>query len=171
MISDKALRIFADASDTTVSQAIGTTAAVTTYSNYNIDLVGNVPTSGNNPNSNGLQYRDIGEGDDLYLAITVATTFVGGTSVQFVVQAGTDKAQPPAGVIDLGTSNAVLTADLAAGYQVFVRINPLWAKNGLRYLSAKMVGVGTFSAGAVFGDIVTDISDSKKFYASGFSVV
>jgi hypothetical protein len=171
MISDKALRLFAGSSDTNVGQAIATSAAATTYSNYNIDLVGNVPTSGSNPNSNGLQYRDIGEGQDLYLAITVSTAFVGGTSVQFVVQAGTDSAQPPTGVIDLGSSNAVLTADLAAGSQVYVRINPIAAKTGLRYLSAKMVGVGTFSAGAVFGDVVTDIADSKKFYASGFSVV
>ena len=116
-----------------------------------------------------LQARDIGEGMDLYMAVTVITAFVGGTSIEFIVKGSTD-ATIVTGDTTLGTSGAIGVGNLTAGAQFFVRINPQFASTGLRYIGAFYDVSGTFSAGTVTTDIVLDISDPKKFYSSGFSV-
>ena len=113
--------------------------------------------------------RDMGEGEALYAVFTVTTAPVGGTSTQFDVIAATDAALS-ANVVTLGTSGAVLTANLPVGTQVAVRINPQIASRGQQYLGAKYTVAGTQTAGAVTCDLVHDIQDGKKFYASGFSV-
>jgi len=113
--------------------------------------------------------RDIGEGQDLYMNFAVTTALAGGTSVKFeVIQA--DNAALSSNVQVIGSSDAVLTAALVAGYNTAVRINPQVASNGKRYLGARYTISGTYTAGAVTADIVTDIQDGKKFYASGFTV-
>lgn len=117
-----------------------------------------------------LQARDIGEGTDLYMAVTVITTFAGGTSIEFIVKGSTD-ATIVTGDTTLGTSGVILTAALTAGAQFFVRINPQFASLGQRYIGAFYDVTGTMTAGTVTTDIVLDISDPKKFYSSGFSVV
>jgi hypothetical protein len=35
---------------------------------------------------------------------------------------------------------------------------------------ARYTSTGTYTAGSIFADVVTDIYDSKKFYGSGFTV-
>jgi hypothetical protein len=52
-----------------------------------------------------------------------------------------------------------------------VRLNPQIASLGKRYLGARYTVSGTNSAGKVTADIVMDVQDGKKFYASGFTVV
>ena len=43
---------------------------------------------------------------------------------------------------------------------------------GLRYLGViYTVATGPMTAGTITADIVTEIQDGKKFYASGFTVV
>ena len=116
-----------------------------------------------------LQARDIGEGTDLYMAVTVITGFAGGTSIEFLVKGSTD-ATIVTGDTTLGTSGAILLAALTAGAQFFVRINPQFASLGQRYIGAFYDVTGTMTAGTVTTDIVLDISDPKKFYSSGFSV-
>jgi len=143
MITDKLLRVSTD-------QALTTTAVSTDT----IDL---------------SVARDIGEGQDLYMNFAVTTALAGGTSVKFeVIQA--DNAALSSNVQVIGSSDAVLTAALVAGYNTAVRINPQVASNGKRYLGARYTISGTYTAGAVTADIVTDIQDGKKFYASGFTV-
>jgi hypothetical protein len=143
MITDKLLRVSTD-------QALTTTAVSTDT----IDL---------------SVARDIGEGMDLYMNFAVTTALAGGTSVKFeVIQA--DNAALSSNVQVIGSSDAVLTAALVAGYNTAVRINPQVASNGKRYLGARYTISGTYTAGAVTADIVTDIQDGKKFYASGFTV-
>lgn len=143
MITDKLLRVSTD-------QALTTTAVSTDT----IDL---------------SVARDIGEGHDLYMNFAVTTALAGGTSVKFeVIQA--DNAALSSNVQVIGSSDAVLTAALVAGYNTAVRINPQVASNGKRYLGARYTISGTYTAGAVTADIVTDIQDGKKFYASGFTV-
>jgi len=165
MISDKNLRLFANSSDTTVAQDVYS-ASTTVNASFTVDL-----RSGTNVNggTTTTQNRDIGEGDDLYLAITVATTFVGvGASMTFNVFTATDTGTT--GRIVVGTSGAVPITNLKAGQQLYVRINPVIGV-GQRYLTADAVTSGaSTTAGAIFGDIVTDIADSKKFYGSGFVV-
>jgi hypothetical protein len=144
MITDKFLRV----SD---AQALTTTAVSTDK----VDL---------------SQARDIGEGDDLYMVFTVGTALAGGTSVNFQVTVADDAALST-NATTIGMSGVIATASLVAGAQFSVRLNPQIASLGRRYLGATYTIVGTFTAGTVTADIVTDIQDGKKFYASGFSVV
>lgn len=143
MITDKLLRVSED-------QALTTTAV----SADTIDL---------------SVARDIGEGEELYMNFAVTTALTGGTSVKFeVVQsASADLSSPTV----IGSTDAVAAASLVAGYNTAVRINPQIGGNGQRYIGARYTIVGTFSAGKVTADVVTNIQDGKKFYASGFTVV
>lgn len=113
--------------------------------------------------------RDMGEGEPIYAVFTITTACVGGTSTQFDVIATSD-AGLTTNVITVGSSGAVLTANLTLGAQIAVRLNPQIASKVQQYLGAKYTVVGTQTAGAVTCDIVHDIQDGKKFYASGFSV-
>lgn len=144
MITDKFLRV----SD---AQAITTTAVSTDK----IDL--------------GTA-RDIGEGEDLYMVFTVGTAMAGGTSINFQATVADDAALST-NATTIGMSGVILTAALTAGAQFAVRLNPQIASLGRRYLGATYTAVGTFTAGTVTADIVTDIQDGRKSYASGFSVV
>lgn len=143
MITDKLLRVSED-------QALTTTAVSTDK----IDL---------------SVARDIGEGQDLYMNFAVTTALAGGTSVKFevVTSASADLSSPTV----VGSTDAIVTASLVAGYNTAVRINPQIASLGQRYLGARYTISGTYSAGKVTADVVTDIQDGKKFYASGFAVV
>jgi hypothetical protein len=143
MITDKLLRVSTD-------QALTTTAV----SADTIDL---------------SVARDIGEGEELYMNFAVTTALTGGTSVKFeVVQsASADLSSPTV----IGSTDAVAAASLVAGYNTAVRINPQIGGKGQRYIGARYTIVGTFSAGAVTADVVKNIQDGKKFYASGFTVV
>ncbi len=144
MITDKLLRVSED-------QAITTTAVSTDK----IDL---------------SVARDIGEGQDLFMNFAVTTAFSGGTSVKFEVVIA-DDAAISSNVEVVGSSDAVLTAALVAGKNEAVRINPKIASLGRRYLAARYTVSGTYSAGKVTADVVMDIQDGRKFYASGFAVV
>ena len=143
MITDKFLRV----SD---AQAV-TTTAVSTDS---IDL---------------SLARDIGEGQDLFFNFAVGTAFAGGTSVQFEVIVA-DNAALTTNPTVVGSSAAVATASLVAGKMEAVRVNPQIASLGRRYLGARYTVVGTMTAGTVTADLVTDIQDGRKSYASGFTV-
>jgi predicted RecA/RadA family phage recombinase len=116
------------------------------------------------------QARDMGEGADLQVAFNVGTALTGGTSVKFEVIIA-DNAALSSNVVVIGSSDAILTAALVAGYSTAVRLNPQIASLGKRYLGARYTVSGTYSAGTVTADIVETIQDGKKFYASGFSVV
>lgn len=144
MITDKFLR-FSDA------QAITTTAVSTDK----IDL---------------SQARDIGEGDDLYAVFTVGTAFAGGTSAQFSVVVADDAALTT-NVTTIAMTGVITTANLTAASQFIVRLAPLIGSLGRRYLGGSYTVVGTMSAGTVTADIVTDIQDGKKSYATGFAVL
>jgi len=111
--------------------------------------------------------RDIGAGEDIYMYFTVPVALAGGTSVTF--QAITSAAAALTSPTIVGSSNAVVTASLVAGYKTAIRINPSLFANGQRYLGAQYTISGTYSSGSVTADIVHDIADFKT-YASGFSV-
>jgi hypothetical protein len=113
--------------------------------------------------------RDIGEGEALYMNFAVITALTGGTSVKFEVisSAAANLGSPTV----IGSSDAIVTADLVAGRNVAVRINPQIATNGQRYLGARYTISGTYSAGTVTADVVMNIQDGRSFYASGFTVV
>tara|TARA_R100000654_G_scaffold1736_1_gene6384 strand:- start:6668 stop:7099 length:432 start_codon:yes stop_codon:yes gene_type:complete len=142
MITDKLLRVSED-------QAITTTA----FSTDTIDL---------------SVARDIGEGTALYMNFAVTTALANGTSVKFevVTSANANLSSPTV----IGSSDAITTANLTAGKNVVVRINPDIAGKGKRYLGARYTVSGTYNAGKITADIVETIGDGRKFYASGFTV-
>jgi len=143
MITDKLLRVSTD-------QALTTTAVSTDTIDLSIA-------------------RDMGEGDSLYMNFAVTAALTGGTSVKFEVisSAAANLGTPTV----IGSTDAIVTADLVAGKNVAVRINPQIASKGQRYLGARYTISGTYSAGTVTADVVTNIQDGQKFYASGFTVV
>ena len=143
MITDKLLRVSTDQALTTTSVSTDT-----------VDL---------------SVARDMGEGGELIMNFAVTAALTGGTSVKFEVIGATNAALST-GVVVIGSSDAVVTADLVAGKNVAVRINPQIASTGQRYLGARYTISGTYTAGTVTADIVADLQDGRKFYASGFSV-
>jgi hypothetical protein len=143
MITDKLLRVSED-------QALTTTAVSTDT----IDL---------------SVARDMGEGGDLYMHFAVTTALAGGTSVKFEVisSASANLGSPTV----IGSTDAIVTASLVAGYNTAVRINPQIASLGQRYLGARYTISGTYTSGKVTADVVLDIQDGRKFYPSGVTVV
>jgi hypothetical protein len=143
MITDKLLRVSED-------QALTTTAVSTNT----IDL---------------SVARDMGEGQELFMNFAVTAALTGGTSVKFEViqSASADLSSPTV----IGSTDAVVTASLVAGYNTAVRVNPQIGSKGQRYIGARYTISGTYSAGTVTADVVATIQDGKKFYASGFTVV
>ena len=111
--------------------------------------------------------RDMGAGEELYVYFTVPTALAGGTSVTFQVITSAAAALTSPTIV--GSTNAIVTASLVAGYKTAVRINPSVFANGQRYLGAQYTIVGTYTSGTVTCDIAADIADFKT-YASGFSV-
>ena len=144
MITDKLLRVSTD-------QAVTTTAVSTDT----IDL---------------SVARDMGEGGDLYMNFAMTEAFAGGTSTNFEIIVA-DNAALSSNVVVVGASGAVATAGLTLGANVAVRVNPQIASLGKRYMGARYTVSGTNTAGKVTADVVMDIQDGKKFYASGFSVI
>lgn len=142
MITDKTLRVSTD-------QAVTTTAVSTDTIDLSIA-------------------RDMGEGHPLYANFAVTTAFSGGTSIKFEVISSASAALSSPTVI--GSSDAVVTASLTLGANFAVRVNPQIASKGQQYLGVRYTVSGTYTAGTVTADFVTDIQDGKKFYASGFSV-
>jgi hypothetical protein len=144
MITDKLLRVSTD-------QAVTTTAVSTDTVDLSVA-------------------RDMGEGGDLYMNFAMTEAFAGGTSTNFEVIIA-DNAALSSNVVVIGASGAIVTASLTLGTNVAVRLNPQIASLGKRYLGARYTVSGTNSAGKVTADMVTDVQDGKKFYASGFTVV
>jgi hypothetical protein len=65
----------------------------------------------------------------------------------------------------------VLLAGLTAGRQYVVALPPQIASLGLRYLGARYDVNGTNpTTGSILAEIVHNVQDGRKFYASGFSV-
>jgi hypothetical protein len=112
--------------------------------------------------------RDIGEGHPLYMVFTIIAAFNTLTSLDLQVVASAN-ANLSSHVV-LAQTN-VLLAGLTAGRQYVVTIPPQIASLGLRYLGARYDVNGTSpTTGSVLTQIVVDIQDGRKFYASGFSV-
>lgn len=151
MITDKLLVV--SGSNTPGSAITGQAITADAYSTDTIDL--------------GTA-RDIGEGENLYMVFTIVTDFNTLTSLdlQVVISANANLSSHTV----LAETN-VLLANLTAGKQYVVALPPQIASLGLRYLGARYDVQGSNpSTGSILAEIVHNIQDGKKFYASGFSV-
>jgi len=122
--------------------------------------------------------RDVGEGEDLYVSFSVGTAFTAAgaaTLTPTVVVSAADTLTTPT---TLGTGGTIAVASLVAGYTFVIRVNPQLfyssttnSSLGLRYLGViYTVATGPMTAGTITADVVLDIQDGKKFYASCFLV-
>ena len=114
--------------------------------------------------------RDIGEGEDLYLRFQVGTVFAGLTALELQFIAADDAALTT-NVTVIDSSGAIPVASLTAGARFVLDLNPRIGSNGQRYIGARYVITGTGTTGTLFADLGLEISDGKKFYPSGFSVI
>lgn len=163
MYVDQNLRLSGNFASPNVGQSI---TSGTIYSTNCVDLNSGTNVSGGTTTA---QNRDIGEGQDLYVVCTVGTAFSGGTNVQVDVIVADDTALTTNTKV-IGTFGTILTAALVNGAEFVARINPQIGTVGQRYLGVRYTVSGTYSAGTIFADVVSDIYDSKKFYAGGFTV-
>ena len=162
MITDNLLMLSGTTSSTTgvtTGQDLSQVAAA--YNSENIVDTGNATNIA----------RDMGEGEDLYIVFTVTESFVGvgaTVAINCVVSAATALTTPTT----VGSVAATGVASLTLGAQFVVRINPLVASLGLRYLGViYTIATATTTAGAMTAYVVKDFQDGKKFYASGFTVL
>jgi hypothetical protein len=167
MISDALLRLSGTA---TAGQAH--TIALTTvwYSTNVVDLASSTNVSGGTTTS---QNRDIGEGEDLYVVFTIGTLATGAAGAVTTAEVTiSTSATDGAGTITVLGTTAIPYTGLVSGQQFVTRINPQMGSVGARYLGVRYTNNATAWVGSptIFADVVTDISDSKKFYGSGFTV-
>lgn len=159
---------------------LGSTGAITTAATYItgtsgtpdvVDLQSGTAYSATASGvAQGTQSRDIGAGADLYVMFTVttATATSGSADCTFQVVASSSSTLASSNVV-IGETSPI-SAPIAVGTQIPVRINPLViGSSALRYLGARVVTTGTHTAGAVSADIVDDIQD-RRTYAGGFVV-
>jgi hypothetical protein len=112
--------------------------------------------------------RDIGEGSDLFMVFTVVTAFDNLTSLDLEVVTSANANLSSHTVL---AETNVLLAGLTAGKQYVVALPPQIASLGQRYLGARYDVNGTApTTGSILAEIVHNIQDGRKFYASGFSV-
>ena len=114
--------------------------------------------------------RDLGEGYELDLRVLVGTAFAGATSIEF--QAITaDDAGLTTNALLLATTGPIPVASLVAGARFVSDINPRIGSKGQRYLGARVVVVGTSTAGTCFIDFGIEVQDGQKFYPNGFALL
>lgn len=116
------------------------------------------------------QNRDIGEGTELNLRLGVTTAFTGLTALTAEIIVADDAALTT-NVTVIGSTGAIPVASLVAGARFACGANPRIGSKGQRYLGVRYTPTGTGTAGAVIGEIGTDIADGQKFYPSGFAVL
>lgn len=112
-----------------------------------------------------LQARDIGEGENLYMAFTVVIGFAGTGSVE--MQIVTDDNDAISSPTVIASTGAVAVASLAAGKQYFLQIPPQVASLGEQFLAARYVTASSPTTGTILAQVVLDLQDGMKFYARG----
>ena len=162
MITDNLLMLSGTTSSTTgVTTGQNLAQAAGSYISENVIDTGNATNIA----------RDIGEGEPLYIVFTVTEAFVGATAtlaMNCVVSAAVGLGTPTS----VGSVAATGVASLTLGAQFVVRINPLVASLGLRYLGVNYtIATATTTAGKMSAYIVKDFQDGKKFYKSAFEIV
>lgn len=154
MIIDKELQ-FAD----------GTWAPTATGVNISPNVLDTSPLGGI-PTANGG--RNIGEGEDLYLVITVKTTATSSGSATVTFNLRTDSnANLTTAPVDLIATAAIAVANLTAGTQFKLKLPNATYK---KFIGVNAnIGTAVLTAGAFEAEIVKDLSSNTK-YAGGFSI-
>jgi hypothetical protein len=121
--------------------------------------------------------RDLSEGHEIKALLTVTTTFLTGTSIDFQL-IGADTSGGGSSNFLLSWSGAITTANLTAGTQRIITLpkrvvaNTPWGTRYQRFLIFRAVAVAAsnFTAGAASMSLILDEQDGRTFYPSGFSI-
>lgn len=145
--------------------ADGTWAPTATGDNVSPNVLDTSPLGGI-PTANGG--RDIGQGEDLWLLITVKQTVTSGgaATVDFRLRTAAAAALTSSPVDLIGTG-AIAKATLVAGYQIKMRL-PSGAYQKFIGVNAN-IGTAALTAGMFEAEIVKNIAGNTK-YAGGFSI-
>lgn len=114
--------------------------------------------------------RDIGEGEQLFLIVTIDEAFNTLTSLDLEII--TDDAATLASSPVAIESKNVLLANLTLGAKFIVPVPPQIGSKGERYLGARYTVTGSNpSTGKITASFGTGYDDPNKFYASGFTIL
>ncbi len=120
------------------------------------------------------QPPDIGSGMKIKAAFVITEAVVGTTSTvqfQIITDSTADLATTP---IVIGTSRAIIEANLTLGQIIYVEMNQDFNDTQghvQRFLGAQyVIAVNTTTLGTVTTNFVIDVADGKRFYRSGFVV-
>lgn len=145
--------------------ADGTWAPTATGDNISPNVLDTSPLGGT-PTANGG--RNIGEGEDLYLVVTVKTavTSAGAATVDFRLRTDSN-ANGTTSPVDLVSSGAIAKASLTAGTQIKLRLPSATYKKFI--MVDANIGTAVLTAGAFEAEIVKNLSANSK-YAGGYSI-
>lgn len=151
--------------DNLLELADGTWAPTATGDNISPNVIDTSPLGGS-PTANGG--RNLGEGEGLYVVVTVKTavTSAGAATVDF--QIVTDSSSAMGSKVELAGTGAIGKASLVAGKQIKIKLpNDSGYK---QYLAVNAsIGTAVLTAGAFQVDIVKDLSSNSK-YAGAYSI-
>lgn len=126
------------------------------------------------------QSKDMGQGEDIYFVFSITTAFSGTGECYF--QVGYGDTATPTTFYPFTQSANYAQADLVAGRQIVVRLNPVTAAttttqgavplNARQYLCARVVATnGTSNTGAFLCDVVHGIQGNRQYYNVGYAFV
>ena len=123
----------------------------------------------------GPQARDIGAGQQLYIAITVDETVTASGSATVEFQVVTANAAGLGSFTVLTSTGAIGKSELAAGRKpILIPISSMHLQqflNGRRYLGVNyVVATGPLTAGKFTANVVADRQDMQRYYSSGYTV-
>jgi len=156
MITDALLRL-SDAQSVIIAN--GAEAESTNVIDLGAKVVGNTTIA-----------RSVGEGEPVYIVASFDSTVAGaGASLTVTVETHTSADFAAARTVR-ASSGAIATTALA-GKQVVIQIPRIAGKTDHRYMAVRYTASGAnVTAGKVTTDIVLDVQDIGKYYASGFTV-
>lgn len=114
--------------------------------------------------------RSVGEGEPAYIVASFSSALAGaGASLTITVETHT--------AADFGTAKTVrastgpISVANLVGKQVAIPLPRIAGNSGERYMAVRYAATGAnVTAGTVTTDIVLDVQDTGKYYASGFTV-
>lgn len=144
--------------------ADGTWAPTATGDNISTNVLDTSPLGGT-PTANGG--RDLGQGDDLYLVVTVKTAVTSGGSATVDFRLVTDSVAAISSPVTLVSTGALAKATLVAGYQAFLKLPSATYK---KFIGVNAnIGTAVLTAGAFECEIVKDPARNTK-YAGSFNL-
>lgn len=146
------------------------TGQTVTGTNTSVVSTNSIDTQAGLTLNTGGQSVDLGKGQEFDLQFNVTTAFAGLTSLE-LQYVSADDAALTTNVTVLGSSGAILLADLGAGKQHNLAVPKADPRTVRRYVGCRYVIVGAGSAGAIAAGFTTISGDlPQPAFKSGFAI-